>query len=144
MALATVFRRTDDPDTGWAARLTLTTRILMVNIFALAVLADPVRVLLDRQVDLALVGARLVSVVLEGFSGVLLYLVFGIGRSRASLGASVTAGVIGLACTVLLIPVLREFALPAGQSIGMAVRVVLGLRFLTPSFTSRRDAPSAG
>ena len=39
MALATVFRRTDDPDTGWAARLTLTTRILMVNIFALAVLA---------------------------------------------------------------------------------------------------------
>lgn len=104
----------------------------LVYAVALAVLADPARTLLDRPVDLALVGARLVSVVLEGFSGVLLYLVFGIGRSGASLGASVVAGVVGLAGTVVLIPVLREFALPVGQSIGMAVRVALGLRVLRP------------
>lgn len=102
---------------------------------ALFVLAGPVHVLLDRPVDLALIGARLVSVVLEGFSGVLLYLVFGMGRSRASLGASVTAGLIGFVGTVLLIPVLREFALPAGQSIGMAVRVVIALRVLRPATT---------
>lgn len=99
---------------------------------ALTVLADPVRLLLHRPVELLLVGARLVSVVLEGFSGVLQYLVFGIGRSAASLGASVAAGVIGLVGTVLLIPVLREFALPVGQSIGMALRVALGLRVLRP------------
>ncbi|WP_375388156.1 hypothetical protein [uncultured Amnibacterium sp.] len=107
----------------------------LVYSVALAVLAGPVHVLLDRPVDVALVGARLVSVVLEGFSGVLLYLVFGMGRSAASLGASVTAGLIGFVGTVLLIPVLREFALPAGQSLGMAVRVGLGLRVLRPTMT---------
>jgi len=37
MALATVFRRSDDGEGGW--RLSLTARILAVNIFALIVLA---------------------------------------------------------------------------------------------------------
>ena len=119
--------------------LRVLTAILVSGILyavALAALADPVRTLLGRPVDLALVGARLVSVVLEGFSGVLLYLVFGIGRSAASLGASVTAGVIGLVGTVALIPVLREFALPVGQSIGMAVRVALALKVLRPALST--------
>lgn len=39
MALATVSRRIDDGEAGWTSRLTLTARILAVNIFALAVLA---------------------------------------------------------------------------------------------------------
>jgi len=39
MALATVFRRSDEPDSGLMSRLSLTARILFVNIFALVVLA---------------------------------------------------------------------------------------------------------
>ena len=110
---------------------------------ALIVFAGPVQAVVDRPVDLGLVATRLVSVVLEGFSGVLLYLAFGLGRSGASLVASVTAGAIGLVGTVLLAPLLREFALPVGQSIGMAVRVVLGLRIVqrgttAPAGTIRR------
>ncbi|PTQ10148.1 sensor histidine kinase [Sphingomonas oleivorans] len=39
MAWATVFRRSDEGELDWSARLTLTARILAVNIFALALLA---------------------------------------------------------------------------------------------------------
>jgi len=39
MASATVFRRSDASDPGWSGRLSLTARILAVNIFALIVLA---------------------------------------------------------------------------------------------------------
>lgn len=39
MALATVSRRNDEADPGWAARLSLTARIMAVNIFVLVVLA---------------------------------------------------------------------------------------------------------
>jgi two-component system sensor histidine kinase ChvG len=39
MALATVFRRNDEAHPGWSARLSLTARIMAVNIFALVVLA---------------------------------------------------------------------------------------------------------
>ena len=39
MALATVSRRTDEADLGWTGRLSLTARILAVNIFVLVVLA---------------------------------------------------------------------------------------------------------
>uniref|UniRef100_UPI0015766959 sensor N-terminal transmembrane domain-containing protein n=1 Tax=Sphingomonas bacterium TaxID=1895847 RepID=UPI0015766959 len=39
MGLATVSRKGDDPFVGWFGRLTLTGRILAVNVFALGVLA---------------------------------------------------------------------------------------------------------
>jgi two-component system sensor histidine kinase ChvG len=39
MVLATVFRRNDEAPPGWSARLSLTARIMAVNIFALVVLA---------------------------------------------------------------------------------------------------------
>ena len=39
MALATVFRKSERAEPRWAAKLTLTARIMLVNVFALAVLA---------------------------------------------------------------------------------------------------------
>ncbi|HEY0373980.1 MAG TPA: hypothetical protein VGC94_04240 [Amnibacterium sp.] len=96
-----------------------------VYLAVLAVLRGPVGAVLAKSVDLGLTAARLGEVVVEGASTIVTLVVFALGRTRETLAISVTAGVTGLAATIALAPVLGLYALPVGQAIGMAVRLVI-------------------
>ncbi len=103
----------------------------------IVLLVGVVTVVFNRPTDLPLVGARLGAVLVEGLSIVIVQLIFAMDRSRLALTLSAGAAAIGLVSTVALLPVLGVFALPAGQAIGMLIRLVSALVFLERDHRSR-------
>ena len=101
-----------------------------VYFLAIVVSVDLITVVFDRSTDLPLVGARLVAIMFEGLSIVVIQLIFAMGSSRGAFRLSAIAAGVGLLTTIALLPLLGMFALPAGQAFGMLVRLVSALLFV--------------
>lgn len=94
----------------------------------LTVALPAVSQVLNRPVNLALALTRIAAFAFDGCASLMSAVLLAIGASKAALLTSVGAGVIGLAGTAALAPVIGPIALPVAQGVGMATRLGVSVR----------------